>query len=102
MKTTLRSIVPGYYRLAAGLAATALFLALAPTGARAQGYPSKPITIVVPASPGGAIDLVARLVGQKLTAAWGQSVVVDNRSGATGIVGTDLVAKAAPDGYTLA
>ncbi|MNN02702.1 Tripartite tricarboxylate transporter family receptor [compost metagenome] len=56
----------------------------------------------MPASPGGAIDLAARLVGQKLTEAWGQSVVVDNRSGATGIVGTDLVAKAAPDGYTLA
>ncbi|MFS8981276.1 tripartite tricarboxylate transporter substrate binding protein [Cupriavidus necator] len=102
MKTTLRSIAPNYSRLAAGLAATALFLALAPTGAHAQSYPTKPITIVVPASPGGAIDLVARLVGQKLTAAWGQSVVVDNRSGATGIVGTDLVAKAPPDGYTLA
>ncbi|KWR91454.1 tripartite tricarboxylate transporter substrate binding protein [Cupriavidus sp. IDO] len=102
MNTTLRSIAPGYYRLAAGLAAAALVLTLAPAGARAQSYPSKPITIVVPASPGGAIDLVARLVGQKLTAAWGQSVVVDNRSGATGIVGTDLVAKAAPDGYTLA
>ncbi|MDQ0139483.1 tripartite tricarboxylate transporter substrate binding protein [Cupriavidus necator] len=101
MNTGMHTIAPGYRRLAAGLAAAALFLALAP-GARAQGYPSKPITIVVPASPGGAIDLVARLVGQKLTAAWGQSVVVDNRSGATGIVGTDLVAKAAPDGYTLA
>ncbi|UIF84922.1 tripartite tricarboxylate transporter substrate binding protein [Cupriavidus sp. UYPR2.512] len=102
MKTTLHSIAPGFSRLAAALAATALFLALAPAGVRAQSYPSKPITVVVPASPGGAIDLVARLVGQKLTAAWGQSVVVDNRSGATGIVGTDLVAKAAPDGYTLA
>lgn len=102
MKTTLHSIAPKYFRLAAGLAATALFLTLAPTGAHAQSYPTKPITIVVPASPGGAIDLVARLVGQKLTAAWGQSVVVDNRSGATGIVGTDLVAKAPPDGYTLA
>ncbi|MFJ4292881.1 tripartite tricarboxylate transporter substrate binding protein [Cupriavidus sp. NPDC089707] len=89
-------------RLAAALAAAALSIAFTPTAAHAQGYPTKPITIVVPASPGGAIDLVARLVGQKLTEAWGQSVVVDNRSGATGIVGTDLVAKAAPDGYTLA
>ncbi|WP_354683825.1 tripartite tricarboxylate transporter substrate binding protein [Cupriavidus necator] len=101
MKTTLHSTAPKYSYLATILAAAALF-ALAPTAAHAQTYPTKPITIVVPASPGGAIDLVARLVGQKLTAAWGQSVVVDNRSGATGIVGTDLVAKAPADGYTLA
>jgi tripartite-type tricarboxylate transporter receptor subunit TctC len=70
--------------------------------AAAQTYPSKPITIVVPASPGGAIDLTARLIGQKLTEAWGQSVVIDNRAGATGIIGTDLVAKSPPDGHTLA
>lgn len=69
--------------------------------AAAQTYPSKPITIVVPASPGGAIDLTARLIGHKLTEAWGQSVVIDNRAGATGIIGTDLVAKSPPDGHTL-
>jgi len=96
------NIKPRFPRIAAALAAATLGIAFAPTGAHAQTYPTKPITIVVPASPGGAIDLVARLVGQKLTEAWGQSVVVDNRSGATGIVGTDVVAKAAPDGYTLA
>jgi tripartite-type tricarboxylate transporter receptor subunit TctC len=69
--------------------------------APAAAYPSKQITIVVPASPGGAIDLAARLIGQKLTEAWGQSVVVDNRAGATGIIGTDLVAKSPPDGHML-
>lgn len=77
--------------------------ALSATGAlNAQTYPSKPITIIVPASPGGAIDLAARLIGQKLTESTGQSVVIDNKPGATGIIGTDFVAKAAPDGYTLA
>lgn len=69
--------------------------------AQAQTYPSKQITIVVPASPGGAIDLAARLIGQKLTEAWGQPVVIDNRAGATGIIGTDLVAKSPPDGHML-
>jgi tripartite-type tricarboxylate transporter receptor subunit TctC len=69
--------------------------------AQAQAYPTKPITIVVPASPGGAIDLAARLIGQKLSDAWGQSVVIDNKAGATGIIGTDLIAKAPPDGHTL-
>jgi tripartite-type tricarboxylate transporter receptor subunit TctC len=68
----------------------------------AQTFPRKTITIVIPASPGGAIDLVARLVGDKLTQAWGQPVVIDNKPGATGIIGTDLVARAAPDGHTLA
>ncbi|WP_077001675.1 tripartite tricarboxylate transporter substrate binding protein [Variovorax sp. KK3] len=71
--------------------------------ARAQAaFPSKQMTIVVPASPGGAIDLAARLIGQKLVEQWGQPVVVDNKTGATGIIGTDFVAKSAPDGHTLA
>jgi len=74
---------------------------LACTLAQAQTYPTKPITIVVPASPGGAIDLAARLIGQKLSDTWGQSVVIDNKAGATGIIGTDLIAKAPPDGHTL-
>ena len=68
----------------------------------AQTFPSKPITIVVPATPGGAIDLAARLVGAKLTAAWGQPVAIDNVGGAAGMLGSDRVAKAAPDGHTLA
>lgn len=87
------------HTLAALIAATAL---TATAWVAAQSFPVKPITIVVPASPGGAIDLVARLVGQKLTESMGQPVFIDNKTGATGIIGTDFVAKAAPDGYTLA
>lgn len=68
----------------------------------AQSFPTKPMTIVVPASPGGAIDLAARLIGQKFTEAWGQPVVIENKTGATGVIGTDFVAKAAPDGHVLA
>jgi tripartite-type tricarboxylate transporter receptor subunit TctC len=73
--------------------------------AQAQGataFPAKSVSIIVPASPGGAIDLVARLTGQKMSEAWGKSVVIDNKSGATGTIGTDFVARAAPDGHTLA
>ena len=70
--------------------------------ALAQNFPTRPITIVVPASPGGAIDITARLIGAKLSAAWGQPVNIDNRAGATGTTGTDFVAKAAPDGHVLA
>jgi tripartite-type tricarboxylate transporter receptor subunit TctC len=83
------------------LAATALFAAQAPAQAQ-QAYPSKPITIVVPATPGGAIDLAARLIGAKLSAAWGQPVSIENKGGAAGMLGSDQVAKAAPDGHTLA
>jgi len=83
-------------------AAAVAMLAAGSLPAAAQNFPTKPITIVVPASPGGAIDLLARLIGQKFTESWGQAVVIDNRAGATGIIGTDLVAKAAPDGHMLA
>ena len=79
-----------------------LSASLVPTQIQAQTFPTKPITIVVPASPGGAIDLAARLIGQKLTEAWGQPVTIDNKAGATGMIGTDAVAKAAPDGHVLA
>jgi tripartite-type tricarboxylate transporter receptor subunit TctC len=64
-------------------------------------YPTRPLRIIVPQSAGGSTDLVARLVAQKLSESMGQSVVVDNRPGAGSIIGTDLVAKATPDGYTL-
>ena len=67
----------------------------------AQPYPSKPIRIVVPSPAGGPSDVGARVVGERLSASWGQPVVIDNRPGGNNIIGTQVVAKAAPDGYTL-
>lgn len=69
--------------------------------AHAQTYPAKPIRMIVPFAAGGGTDFVTRLFGQKLADAWGQQVVVDNRPGAAGILGSDIAAKASPDGYTL-
>src|SRR5215510_3265213 len=66
-----------------------------------QGYPAKPIRIVVPYPTGGGNDLLARMIAPKLTEKWGQSVLVDNRGGASGMIGAEAVAKSAPDGYTL-
>ena len=70
-------------------------------GAHAQSYPTKSIRLIVPFAPGGSTDALARVVGQKLGDNFGQQVVVDNRTGANGNIGTDIVAKANPDGYTL-
>lgn len=80
---------------------TGLALAWGTHAAAQPAYPSQPITIVVPFPAGGSTDAVARLVGQKLSEAWGQSVVVDNRGGAAGLIGAQRVLGAAPDGHTL-
>ena len=71
------------------------------TTSQAQTFPSKPVRIVVPQTPGGASDALARIVGQKLSEKWGQAVVIENRAGAGGNIGMDVVAKAPADGYTL-
>ncbi len=90
MRTTLRRFFLGS------------LLALAAAGASAQGaYPNRPVKIIVPFGAGGFTDVVARIVGQKLGAAMGGSFVIENKPGAGSTIGADLVAKSAPDGYTL-
>ena len=79
----------------------AALLALAHAVALAQGYPNKAIKIIVPFPPGGGTDIGTRIIAQKLSEAWGQPVLVENRGGAAGIVGTEATAKSAPDGYTI-
>jgi tripartite-type tricarboxylate transporter receptor subunit TctC len=79
----------------------ALALVLVSAGALAQPFPSHPVTLVVPFSPGTGIDILARVIGPQLAEKWGQPVVVENKPGASGNIGTDFVAKSAPDGYTL-
>jgi tripartite-type tricarboxylate transporter receptor subunit TctC len=78
----------------------ALLLVCLSLAALAQSYPAKPVRMVVPYPAGGYYDLLARAIGQKLTEAWGQVLLIENRAGANGIVGTDFVAKSVPDGYT--
>ena len=78
-----------------------ILLALAATTAAAQSYPNKPIHIIVPYPPGGGADITARPIARMLSERWGQPVLIENRGGASGMIGADIVAKAPPDGYTL-
>lgn len=85
----------------ARIAAVALLGVAVAGSAGAQGYPVKPIRLVVPYPPGGGTDLLARPIAQKLGERWGQNVVIDNRGGANGMIGADIAAKSPPDGYTV-
>src|SRR3954464_12126715 len=78
-----------------------LALWLSAQAAFAQGFPSKPIRLIAPFAPGGSLDLIARGIGQKMSESMGQPVVVENRAGASGAIGSEAVAKSAPDGYTI-
>src|ERR1700730_9860794 len=82
------------------LSGMAAVLAATPV-ARAPAYATKPIQLVVPLVPGGINDIISRLIAQKLTESWGQAVIVVNKPGAGGIIGSEAVAKATPDGYTI-
>src|SRR5262249_39968966 len=78
------------------------FLWLLPTLASAQNFPAKPIKLIVPFPAGGPNDIIARVIGQRMSELSGQPVLIDNRGGQGGVLGTDAVAKSAPDGYTIA
>ena len=101
MKTPLRSLAAALLRFVPLLALCASPAVAQPAPKADSAFPSHPITLVVSFPPGAGADLTARTVAQKLTESMGQSVVVDNRAGANGILGTSAVAKAAPDGYTI-
>ena len=78
-----------------------VFAATVPHAAQGQAYPSRAIRIIIPFPPGNTLDIMTRLIGPKLTERLGQNVIVDNRAGASGMLGLELAANAAPDGYTL-
>src|SRR5689334_18520662 len=88
-------------RFAVAAACLQLTLMAAALPCVAQEYPSKPLRFIAPNLPGGPTDILARLVGQKLTESMGQPVIIENRAGAAGNIGTEIAAKAPPDGYTL-
>ena len=88
-------------RLRSGAAALLGTLALLPQAVVAQEYPTRPIRWIVPVPPGATTDILSRVIGAKMTDAWGQQVIVDNRSGGAFVVGTEIIAKANPDGYTI-
>jgi tripartite-type tricarboxylate transporter receptor subunit TctC len=99
---TTFTTTPSRRRHLAALAAAGATLLLGTPGALAQErFPARPVTLVVPFAAGGATDVIARLIGQKLGERWGQPVVIDNRAGATGAIGSTFVARAPADGYTL-
>jgi tripartite-type tricarboxylate transporter receptor subunit TctC len=100
-RTPVRMPASSFRHCLGTVVACALAAMLPLSTALAQGYPAKPIRLVVPFPAGGPLDATARAIGQKLTEAWGQPVIVDNRPGAGGNIGADIVAKSLPDGYTI-
>ena len=99
----MNQIIAPAIRTRCGTAVAGLLLATAMAGAAyAQAWPSRQVRIVVPFAPGGGTDILARMTAAKLAERWGQTVVVENRAGGDGVIGTDLVAKSRPDGYNLA
>ncbi|MGA8785693.1 MAG: tripartite tricarboxylate transporter substrate binding protein [Polaromonas sp.] len=97
----MKTIAPYTHATRATFVFCTVFFSLTAVQAQTAPYPSKPIHIVVPFTPGGSTDILARAIGQQLTKAWGQGVIVDNIPGAGGAIGADKVAKAPADGYTL-
>ena len=102
MSRLLHRVTRGGLHAAALACVAAAVAALLPAGpAQAQAYPTRAVKMVVPFPPGGSLDIAGRLIAQKLTDAWGQPVVVENKPGAGGNIGADFVAKSPPDGYTI-
>src|SRR4051812_6106629 len=86
--------------LAAAVLGCGAAAAQTPSPGSGQAFPAKPVRIIVAFPPGGGTDIVARIVGQRLSEGWGQQAIVDSRAGAAGVIGTEAAARAAPDGYT--